>query len=260
MNTLKFAFSLMRISLKASLSLRSAFIMQMILMLVNNLIFFLVWWILFQRYNDINGWQLDDVQLLYGLGAGSFGIAVILGSNARFLADKILTGELDAYLVQPKNALLHLSMAKSSSSGWGDILSALILFYWSGINTWSEIAYITLLLFSGGMIFLAVMIIANSLVFWLNNMEGFQNQIYEFLILFSTYPEGLFDGPMKIFLFTLIPAGFVSYLPVEAINTLSFGKLLICLTAGIVYLVLACWVFHRGLRRYESGNIMGSGS
>ena len=44
-----------------------------------------------------------------------------------------------------------------------------------------------------------MIIIANSLTFYLGNLEGFQAQIYEFLILFSTYPEGLFDGSSRYF-------------------------------------------------------------
>ena len=48
---------------------------------------FLVWWILFQRFDDINGWGISDVQA-FGIGAGSFGIAVIVGGGTRFLAKK----------------------------------------------------------------------------------------------------------------------------------------------------------------------------
>ena len=41
------------------------------------------------------------------------------------------------------------------------------------------------------------------------------------MLTFSTYPATLFDGFVKVLLFTAVPAGFVSYLPVQAVRALS---------------------------------------
>lgn len=75
------------------------------------------------------------------------------------------------------------------------------------------------------------------------------------MISLSTYPATLFDGSVKIILFTLVPAGFINYFPIQALRTLSLPDAL-CVLAGSLA-VLGCGViaFYWGLRRYESGNL-----
>jgi ABC-2 type transport system permease protein len=62
---------------------------------------------------------------------------------------------------------------------------------------------------------------------------------------------------MKIVLFTIIPADFVSYLPVALLREPSLATLGGALGGAALYAALAVWLFHRGLRRYASGNRFG---
>lgn len=257
--TIKFLTLLVWTSFRASMALRSAFFMQVVFMLINNMIFFTIWWILFQKFDEINGWTIVDVKTLYGFAAGGWGVAVVFGCGARFIADKIISGDLDSYLVQPKNSLLHLVGSQSAASGWGDILSGFILFAWAGNLTLQKFPAIAVLVCCSALIYLSVITIANCAVFWLGNIEGFQHQLYEFLILFSTYPGGLFGGMTKVLLFSVVPAGFVSYLPAEVMRDLNGVKLLICVGAALAYMLLAMAIFKWGLRRYESGNLLIAG-
>ena len=76
------------------------------------------------------------------------------------------------------------------------------------------------------------------------------------MVTFSTYPATLFEGAVKLLLYTLIPAAFVGYLPVEALR--SFSPLDAAYAVGGAFAVLAVGVlaFYHGLGRYESGNLM----
>ena len=58
-------------------------------------------------------------------------------------------------------------------------------------------------------------------------------------------------------LFTLVPAGFVTYLPAEAIRDLSPAAAAMAVAGSLVFLALSAAVFYHGLSRYESGNLMG---
>ncbi|MGH7999129.1 MAG: hypothetical protein ACREPR_06805 [Brasilonema sp.] len=57
-------------------------------------------------------------------------------------------------------------------------------------------------------------------------------------------------------LYTLIPAGFVTYLPIEALRKLSLMHTLLAVAGSTVVLLVGVGVFYHGLRRYSSGNLM----
>jgi len=72
--------------------------------------------------------------------------------------------------------------------------------------------------------------------------------------MFSMYPPALFGSGLRLVLFTLLPAGLVSYLPVELLLHPSWGALGAALGGSLAYAAFAVWLFEQGLRRYASGN------
>ncbi len=76
------------------------------------------------------------------------------------------------------------------------------------------------------------------------------------LVSLSSYPTVIFHGIIKAVLFTLIPAGFLSYVPVQLLRAFSWPLLggLVLFTVAIT--AAAIGVFQAGLRRYESGNLV----
>ncbi len=75
-----------------------------------------------------------------------------------------------------------------------------------------------------------------------------------FFDTFSLYPITLFDGTAKLLLFTLIPAAFIGAVPAAFVRAFSWSTLLQLMAASLAFMSLAGVVFHRGLRRYESGS------
>jgi ABC-2 type transport system permease protein len=102
----------------------------------------------------------------------------------------------------------------------------------------------------------AFTVIVHSLTFWLGNAEGLAAQLWNALTSFSTYPTVIFHGPVKLLLFTLIPAGFIAYVPVRVIQRFAWGPFLGVLAFTAFIVLVARAVFQAGLRRYESGNLL----
>jgi ABC-2 type transport system permease protein len=99
-------------------------------------------------------------------------------------------------------------------------------------------------------------VIAGSLAFWIGSAEAAAFQAQQAAITFSLYPGAMFHGWIRLLLFTLIPAGFISHIPVELLR--SFDPLLLVglLAFTLFSATLAVAVFRLGLRRYESGNLV----
>src|SRR5690606_26028258 len=119
--TLRFLVALVATNLKSSFARRASFWLSVLFMAANNLIFFAMWWILFERFEEIGGWRIGDMLALFGVVASAFGLAVVFGGGVRDLARTIIEGDLDAVMTQPKNVLLHVLASRSSASGWGDV-------------------------------------------------------------------------------------------------------------------------------------------
>ena len=253
-NRLAFARALVATNLKASLALRGAFVLQVAFMALNNFTFFVFWWVLMRRVTTLRGWQLADVQLLFGLVAVSVGLTVTVAGGVRHLGRLIENGDLDTLLTQPRSVLVYALGIRSQPSGAGDLLSGLIFIATSGEVAWHTVPVLVVALLASAVVFLACGIVFFSLAFWLGHVETLARQLWELLITFSLYPEPLFGGVLRLALFTVLPAGFVAYLPVRVVQAPSVPLVcLLALGAG-AYLGLAVLMFDRGLRRYASGS------
>lgn len=239
-------------NLKASFALRTSFMLQAGFMVVNNLVFFTIWWIFFQNVEFINGWGIHEIELMYALAAGSFGLSILLFGGYFELADMISEGKLDSFLTKPKNILIQSVCAKSRASGWGDFVVSLILIIMSGY--WNHGLVLLPLMIMGSLFFLFFGVLVNSLAFWGGAMKGFNKQLVEMLITFCVYPQNIFGGFVKLVLFTVVPAAYISYLPVKGIVEGQWWYLIGVFFALIVFMTLSTWVFYRGLKVYESGS------
>ena len=256
-NTLKFLRALVATNLRASIALRGAFWMRAGFMVLNNFIWIFMWFVFFDKFEEVRGWRIADMVAMYAVVAGAFGLAQIFGFGVNELSRKIVQGDLDSFLTQPKNALLHVAGSRSEASGWGDLMSAVVLFALSGYITPGSIPICVAMALCGATLFVATAAIFHSSAFWMGNTEALSRQVSQFLILFSVYPRTIFGGWLKVVLYTGLPAGFISYLPVELLREFSWGTLFAVVAATAVYAGLAFAVFAAGLRRYESGNRFG---
>ncbi|MCL2498536.1 MAG: ABC-2 family transporter protein, partial [Symbiobacteriaceae bacterium] len=78
----------------------------------------------------------------------------------------------------------------------------------------------------------------------------------EFVINFSIYPIGIYPALVRFLMYSLIPAAFITHIPLQMVHTSVASLLFLELAATILYSWFAYWFFHRGLRRYESGNLI----
>lgn len=256
-NNLRFARALLATNLKATLVLRGAFVMQVVFMALNNLTFFVFWWALMRRVPDLRGWRLGDIQVLFGIVAVAFGLTVAFAGGVRHLGRFIDEGELDTLLTLPKPVLLHALGLRLQASGFGDVLSGLVFIGYSGQMSWRALPHLVIAIVASALIILACGIVFFSLAFWLGKMETVSRQLWELLITFSLYPEPLFGGMLRLLLFTLLPAGFVGYVPTRLAQHPSFVQALLLAAVAATYLMIAVAVFDRGLKRYSSGSRFG---
>lgn len=253
----RFALALCWTSLKANVAQPRAFTLQVLFMAANNLLYFVFWVFLFQRVPSIRGYALGDVAVMFGVVATGFGIAVSLGGGVLRLARLIDDGDLDPLLTQPKPTLLYAVGMRSHASGLGDVASGLGLIVCSGVVPLARAPLLALAVLASALSFIACAVLFFSVAFWVKKSEALTRQWFDLVIAFSSYPEPLFGGVLKLVLFTLIPAGLVGYVPVATVREPSLLGIALLVVTPPAYLGVAAGVFNRGLRRYASGSRFG---
>lgn len=253
---LRFLLAYVRINLATALEYRLSFLVQCIGMALNDAIIFFFWWLYFRQVPQVGGWQLVDLLLLYGVVATSFGLAATFLGNWNRLPPIIVQGQLDYYLSLPGNVLLHVLVSRMSLAGWGDLGFGALSF---GAAAWLGILNVplaALLVVTSTAVLTGFAVLTGSLAFFLGNAEAAASQANMALVHFSTYPGSIFRGWVKVLLLTAVPAGFVGHVPVELLREFDLLKLALLLGFTAALWTVALLVFRRGLKRYESGNLV----
>lgn len=252
----RFIWGYVMANVQGALEYRLSFVSQVFAMILNDLIWLIFWLAYFGSFPLVAGWGRNDVVTLWAVVAVGYGLGTGLFGKAPYLASVIARGQLDVYLSLPKPVLLHTLISQMNLTAPGDVLFGVAAYAWIVRPSLPQFAIFSLCVITSALLFVAFIVLTQSLAFWLGNAEGLAQQCLNALINFSTYPTVIFSGIVKAALFTLIPAGFISYVPVQLLRSFSWSSFagLLAFTAGFVAIAVA--VFYRGLRRYESGNLV----
>lgn len=256
-STLRFMGAYFVANLQAAMEYRVSFWVQIVLLLGNDCLWLLFWWSYFQQFPLVNGWRQTDIVVLWSVSAFGFGIGAAIFGNATRLAALIINGGLDAYLGMPRYALLHACISATDPSGWGDALFGLGAFLLFLHPSLLNLFLFVLLGLMVALIFTAFVIIFGSTAFFLGNTDGLTQQMTNALITFATYPMNIFNGVIRVLLFTLIPAGFISFVPLQLLHQFTWPLFVAMPSFTALILLAAAGFFHLGLKRYESGNLLG---
>ena len=246
-----------KLNLSSQMEYRASFFVQIFGMTINNATFIFFWWLAFGATGEyIAGYTFKDVMFIWAVTSSAFGLAHILFYNVHKISQLIITGELDTYLLQPMPVLPNILGAATSVSAWGDLFYGIVLLaiVW-GFSTgvWLIFVLATLL---GAVIFTALNVITQSLTFYIGNSNMISGSVFEFMISFSIYPESIFKGVVRLMIFSLLPAAFISHIPLRLVKNFSPAALIIWIGFAVAFLSISCIVFYRGLKKYKSGNLI----
>ena len=245
-----------RINLNAQLEYRGAFISEAVAMFVNDGSWVLFWVMFFHRFPALKGWNLQDVMTIWAVAAGSFGIAHALMGNGWHLPTIIVNGQLDLWMLYPRAVLPHLLLGRTMSTAWGDAAFGYAVYIALVRPDLAHFLMFVFLTLSVAALYVGFSVASASLGFFVGNAAALCEQWRFAVITFATYPQSLFSGLAKLALFTIVPAAFVSYIPVEALRMLSIWHVLASVFGAVVMLGIGSAMFYTGLRRYESGNLL----
>ena len=252
MNTL---FMTLRTAFADSRANRKSFALQVFVMVVNDGVWIAFWVLFFHGVGTVRGWAIGDVMVLFSVLMTSVGIAVGLFSNSRRIGRMVSDGAIDETLVPPLRILPNLLVRKIEPSNIGDIVAGILLFLLACNPTPVRALVWTLGVICSATIVVGFLVLVSSLTFFVGG-QGDQAELgLNTIAIFGSYPIDLFAGPLKVILFTLVPAGLVSGLPTNLVRHFDLLTAASLLGAAVGIVALASLAFSFGLRRYSSGSI-----
>ena len=254
-NQIKVTLKSIKYALMREMLNKTSFVMNVVFMILNNASFIVQWIVIYSLKSDVGGYTFNQVLLLWGIAASTYGFAHFLFKKAFSLSDTITNGKLDSYLVQPKNVLLSAITSDVEVSALGDLLYGYIVMFISGVTV-SKFLLFTLFTICGGIIITDIAVILASLSFWFGRSDMIADTGISLMTNFATYPDGIFKGVAKMLLLTVIPVGITTYIPVWVMTEFDLKLTMLVILVSIILTILTFVIFYRGLRRYSSSNLM----
>lgn len=223
---------------------------------------FLSFWIIVHRFENIAGWNFEDMSILYGLNLFTYAVAgMLVWYSIYHLEREVTTGRLDLYLTRPMSVIGQLICSRFGDTFIGQIIVTLMYLINALLKngeqvTWPTLIYFLSILVSGVCLQVGAMIIIGSLSFWTLRSEKIGMIFYYKLRTLTHYPLIIYPGWIKALL-TLIPWAFINYYPAMIIlgKSTTYIEYIFGLLApgvGIVILIFSIWFFNEGLKRYTS--------
>jgi ABC-2 type transport system permease protein len=233
---------------------RRGFWTQILVMVVNDVVWVVFWVLFFHRVGTLRGWDSHRVLLLLAVLTTSAGFVLGVFGNARRIGRLAADGELDAALALPVPPLAYLLVRRIDTTNLGDLLFGVVLFAVAAHPTPER----TAIYLAGSLVAIVLLtgflIAIGSTAFFIGRSEagelGFQA-----MLMFATYPVDVFTGPARALLYTVIPAAFIGAVPARLMSAWDPRVALAAVGMAAVFAAGARVLFNAGLRRYTSGAV-----
>lgn len=243
-----------RAALAEAVAKRASFVSQVVVMVLNDLVWIVFWVLFFRRVGTLHHWDRDRIILLQATLTTAGGITLGLVANARHLGSLAVRGELDAALALPVPPLAYVLARKVEPTNLGDLAFGVGVFVLACHPTLERSAVFALVVVLAAAVATGFLVLVGSSAFFLGRADagelGFQA-----LILTGSYPSDVYAGMARTLLYTLMPAAFVATVPAQLVTVFDAVKLAALGAAAVVFCAAGWWAFTVGLRRYCSGSV-----
>ncbi|MHB8061208.1 MAG: ABC transporter permease [Ruminiclostridium sp.] len=264
MHSIQIYFTYVGMYFKSRAEYKLSFIIGNLANIFHYISYFVVYWILISSLTSINGWNFNELSILYGLNLLPHAISGLVFWNAffYFIQGQVKSGGFDRFLLRPMGIVTQLC---SSTFGYTFIAQIILscsflipAFLKTGDKiTKFKILYIVISIFGSVMLFAGMVIFIGSLSFWMMNSTQIGQMVYYEIRDLTNYPLSIYPNFLRILLTVVFPWAFVSYYPCLFILDKISGKwdfilAMISPLVGILVFLLSLVFFYCSMRRYES--------
>ncbi|CAI6084350.1 hypothetical protein PAECIP112173_04258 [Paenibacillus sp. JJ-100] len=251
---------LIRTSIRSRMQYKFNFVLGAILAALIQISEFLMVALVLHKFGAIKGWSLYEIGYLFAIMTLSKTLYRTFGNEVHHLEKYLVGGELDQLLTRPMPVLLAL-MPQNFRIMIGEVLQGGFILCWSlagmmysGQIGWTVIPLSLLVIVTGAIILFSIGLATATLGFWTTRIEELQVITEDAARTAAQYPLTLYPEWMSSLLLTVIPVGFVNYIPSLYLLRGEGGMWVLALIVGVALVCLAAslrfWAF--GMTKYQS--------
>lgn len=254
---------LVKMHVRSRMEYRGAYLVDRLAMIFAYASAFAAIWLLTERFQTLGGWAWPEMALLLGFQLLGYSLGAALSwVQFRDLEDLVQRGTFDVLLVKPISPWAYMVFSGLNINYAGQIVVALVLLVWSLGQldiAWSAAT----MLYAAASLVSALLITAALMTMIGASALIFVRSSHLFAIFFgfwdlTRYPLNIFPTGLQAMLLTVVPMGFMSFVPVawllgKDIPIIgAWGGLAAPLVGpALVLLAMAHWRYAIG--RYQGG-------
>ncbi|WBW97781.1 ABC transporter permease [Oceanirhabdus sp. W0125-5] len=247
---------------KASFKTQTQYKFDFIVSILGNILAlfgdFLIIVFILMRFKNIDGWQLQEIALMYAIIELGFGLCRFFGDEFNRFETYILTGKFDSVLIRPVSPLIQMMLRRVDFKRLGMVIQAIAVGIWAlskctFINN-SIYLYLPFLIIASTLMNFQVSVILASTAFWTG-----KNKDIVILGHYSTrtaaqYPATIYHNIFSFILTFIIPFFSINYYPLLYYTGKSDNMLYLIspLLAIIVMTPISYFIWTSGIKKYSS--------
>lgn len=248
------------INFKSQLEYKTSFILLSIGQFFVPFLVFVSMYMLFKRFNSLDGWSLYEVALCYSIMHMAFSLSECFARGFDSFSSLIKTGSFDRLLVRPQSTVLQVLGSKFEFTRIGRLTQSILVLIYALSNlaiSWNIFKVLTLIfmILSGSLIFTGIFILGATLCFW--TIEGLEiiNVFTDGGREIAQYPLNIYKSWVKKFFTFVIPFSTVNYIPLMSIldkNTYSQVLAMFIPIIGMLFIIPCLIIWNFGIKHYKS--------
>ncbi len=253
-------FKLVGVSIRSQMQYPASFLMLAAAHFFSTFVDMVGVWVLFDRFNMVKGWTLFEVGLVYGVVQMGFALAEGFARGFDTFSQMVKYGDFDRVLLRPISPLFQMAVREVQVLRVGRFLQGLTILIWSAselsLSLFSfHMLVIVFSILGSACLFYGLFVIQATVSFWMIEALELMNVVTYGGLQMGQYPMSIYTKPFRLAFTLIIPLACVAYYPIATLlshESLPFWLGLISPLAGMVFLFLACKLWHLGVRHYSS--------
>lgn len=251
--------------IRSTMTYRTSFLLSTFGNAAITLLDFVTIFIMFSHVDELGGFTLPEIALLYGSCSASLGLADLLLGNTDRIGVRIRDGSLDTMLVRPVPVLAQVAADRFALRRVGRIAQGLGVLTWALWTLGPQVAWtpgkvllVPVMITAGAAIFGAVMVAGAAFQFVAGDAAEVQNSFTYGGCTMLQYPPTVFAKDLLRGVTFIVPLAFVNWLPAlhvlgrpDPLGLPGWVAYLSPLVAFVVFLP-ASLAWRAGVRSYRS--------